>query len=86
MRWVGFLSPIPWVNYDGRSGRLSRIKRGIAMLRKEFFMGEEDGTVSTEMVVIIAAIGLLLGVGVSVLFTALSDYFNAWATFFSAGS
>ena len=56
------------------------------MLWKDFFTKEEDGTVSTEMVVIIAAIGLLLGVGVSVLFNAMSTYFSAWATFFSAGS
>jgi Flp pilus assembly pilin Flp len=53
------------------------------MLSKNSFMKEEDATVSTEMVVIIAAIGILLGVGVSLLFTAMSNYFAQWATFFS---
>jgi Flp pilus assembly pilin Flp len=53
------------------------------MLWKNFFTEEDGGAYATEMVVIIAAIGILLGVGVSVLFNAMSDYFGRWATFFS---
>jgi Flp pilus assembly pilin Flp len=56
------------------------------MLRKNFFTEEEDGTLSTEMVVLIAAIGLVLTVGVYALFGAMSGYFNSWAKFFNGSS
>jgi Flp pilus assembly pilin Flp len=55
------------------------------MTWKDFFMEEEDGTLSTEMVVLIAAIGIILTVGVSALFTGMSGYFQSWANFFSSG-
>jgi hypothetical protein len=55
------------------------------MLRKDFFKEEDGGPLSAEMVIMIAAVGVLLGVGVSVLFNAMSDYFALWAGFFSGG-
>ena len=56
------------------------------MLRKNFFTGEEDANLSTEMVVLIAAIGIILVVGVTALFNAMSNYFSSWAAFFAGGS
>ena len=56
------------------------------MLRKEFFTEEEDGMLSTEAVVLIAAIGIILTLGVTALFNGMNTYFNAWANFFSTGS
>ena len=55
------------------------------MLKKEFLRGEDGGPLSAEMVILIAAVGLLLGVGVSLLYNAMSNYFASWATFFSGG-
>jgi Flp pilus assembly pilin Flp len=52
------------------------------MLRIDFFR-REDGVISTEYVVFVACIGVLLVVGVSALYNAMSAYFNSWATFFS---
>jgi Flp pilus assembly pilin Flp len=71
------------VNHDVRGCVLIKVKRRIAMLMKEFFTEEEDGMLSTEMVVLIAAIGVLLTVGVGILFKAMSDFFGNWADFFN---
>jgi Flp pilus assembly pilin Flp len=73
------------VNWDDRGCGIIPVKRGITMTWKDFFMEEEDGTLSTEMVVLIAAIGIILTVGVSALFTGMSGYFQSWADFFSSG-
>jgi Flp pilus assembly pilin Flp len=55
------------------------------MLRKDFFR-KEDGVISAEYVIFVAAIAILLAVGVSVLFNAMSNYFATWAGFFAGGS
>ncbi len=59
-------------------------KWGIDMLRNDFIK-EEDGVITTEYVVFVACIAILLIAGVSGLYNALGGYFNRWAGFF-AGS
>lgn len=54
------------------------------MLRNDFIK-EEDGVITTEYVVFVACIAILLIAGVSGLYNALGGYFNRWAGFF-AGS
>jgi Flp pilus assembly pilin Flp len=53
-------------------------------LRK--LLNDEQGNVSTEYVIFVAAIGMLLIVGVSSLFDAMSNLFGAWAGYFGGGS
>jgi Flp pilus assembly pilin Flp len=53
-------------------------------LRK--LLNDEQGNVSTEYVIFVAAIGMLLIVGVSSLFNAMSNLFGAWAGYFGGGS
>ena len=55
------------------------------MLKKDFLRGEDGGPLTAEMIILIAAVGILLGVGVSLLFNAMSNYFASWATFFGGG-
>lgn len=55
------------------------------MLMKKFFKEESGGALSTEMVVLIAVICILLAGAVSVLFQGMRDYFTTWAGFFSGG-
>lgn len=52
--------------------------------RKDFFK-DEDGVVSLEYLIFVASAGILLVVGVGLLFNAMSDYFGSWAAFFAAG-
>jgi Flp pilus assembly pilin Flp len=46
------------------------------------FLKEEKGVVATEYVVFVAAIGIVMAVGVAVLYGALRDLFVAWAGYF----
>ena len=48
------------------------------------FLQDDDGMVATEYVIFVAAIGILMAVGVGLLFNAMSDFFGAWAGYFSA--
>jgi Flp pilus assembly pilin Flp len=49
------------------------------------FLKEEEGVVTAEYVVFVAAIGILMAVGVGVLFNAMHNLFSAWAGYFTAG-
>lgn len=55
------------------------------MLGKKFFKEEYGGALSTEMVVLIAVICILLPLAVGILYTGMRDYFTTWAGFFSGG-
>jgi Flp pilus assembly pilin Flp len=50
------------------------------------FLKDDQGVVSVEYVIFVAAIGMLLIVGVSALFNAMSNLFGAWAGYFGGGS
>jgi Flp pilus assembly pilin Flp len=59
------------------------------MAKKMFllnFLKDDQGVVSVEYILMVAAAGTLLIVGVAALMNAMSGYFNGWATFFNAGS
>ena len=43
---------------------------------------EDKGNVAIEYVILTAAAGILLVVGVGVLFNALGTFFGSWATYF----
>jgi Flp pilus assembly pilin Flp len=49
------------------------------------FWKEDQGSVVTEYVIFVAAIGVLLAAGVYVLFNGMSTLFGAWANYFGAG-
>ncbi len=40
------------------------------------------GMVSTEYVILVAGIGILMAVGVGILFSAMRNFFSSWATYF----
>jgi Flp pilus assembly pilin Flp len=46
------------------------------------FLQDDQASVATEYLVLVAAAGFLLVVGVSFLFSAMSDFFSNWAGFF----
>jgi len=48
------------------------------------FLKEEKGVIATEYVVFVAAIGIVLAVGVALLFDAMKNMFGAWAFYFGA--
>jgi Flp pilus assembly pilin Flp len=52
------------------------------MSAKRFFQEDRGGPVTAEYVVFVAAIGILMAVGVGVLFNAMSRLFSAWAGYF----
>ena len=54
------------------------------MLLRNFFREEQNGTVATEYVVFVAAIGIILAVGVFALYNGMEAVFNAWAGYFTA--
>jgi hypothetical protein len=54
------------------------------MFKKEFFK-QEDAMLSAEYVLFVAAVLILLAVGVGVLFNSMSNYFASWEAFFSGG-
>ena len=52
---------------------------------KRFLQGNE-GVIASEYVVFVAAVGVLLIVGVGVLFTSMSGLFSGWASYFNVSS
>jgi Flp pilus assembly pilin Flp len=50
------------------------------------FLQEDQGAVVVEYVILVAAAGLVLAIGVGVMFSGMSDLFNAWAGYFAGGS
>jgi len=52
----------------------------------EKFPAEEQGTVTVEYVIFVAAIGIIMAVGVYALFNGMSALFNNWASYFQGGS
>jgi len=49
---------------------------------KRFLKGNE-GVIASEYVVFVAAIGIILVLGVWLLFTSISGYYGAWGNYFS---
>ncbi len=49
------------------------------------FLREDQGAITAEYVVFVAAIGIIMAVGVTVLFNAMKALFGAWAGYFGAG-
>jgi len=54
------------------------------MLLRNFLQEEQGGPVTTEYVVFVAAIGIIMAVGVFALYNGMSAVFNAWAGYFAA--
>ena len=52
---------------------------------KRFLQGNE-GIIASEYVVFVAAIGIILVLGVWFLFSSISGYYAAWGNYFSAGN
>ena len=52
---------------------------------KRFMQGNE-GVIASEYVVFVAAIGIILVLGVWLLFTSISGVYSAWGNYFSAGN
>ena len=50
------------------------------------FLQEDQGVVAVEYIIFVAAAGIILGVGVTLMFNAMSGLFGSWATYFGAGS
>jgi Flp pilus assembly pilin Flp len=50
------------------------------------FLQEDKGVIATEYVIFVAAAGIILGVGVTLLFNAMSDVFGTWSNYFGTGS
>lgn len=49
-------------------------------------LARDEGAVAVEYVVFVAAVGILLIVGVAALFSSLSGLFNQWANYFNSTS
>ncbi len=70
------------LNPAGPVGRLKGPEvRGNMVLKG--FMSQEGGSVAAEYVIFVAAVGILLIVGVGVLFGSLSGLFGSWANYFN---
>jgi Flp pilus assembly pilin Flp len=52
----------------------------------KIFCENNQAAVAPEYVVFVAAVGILLIVGVGVLFTSMSGLFNGWASYFNVSS
>ena len=50
------------------------------------FLKNNQATVAIEYVVFVAAVGILLIVGVGVLFKSMSGLFSGWASYFNVSS
>jgi Flp pilus assembly pilin Flp len=50
------------------------------------FLQEDQGVVTVEYVILVAAAGLVLAVGVGVMFNGMSSLFSAWSGYFGGGS
>ena len=53
---------------------------------RNFFKGDQGGPVTLEYVIFVAAIGIIMAVGVTVLFNAMTALFTAWAQYFGTAS
>ena len=51
---------------------------------RNFLREEHGGPVATEYVVFVAAIGIIMAVGVFALYNGMEAVFNAWAGYFAA--
>jgi Flp pilus assembly pilin Flp len=52
------------------------------MMAKKFFKEDQGGPIAAEYVIFVAAIGIILAVGVAALFNGMSDLFGAWSGYF----
>jgi Flp pilus assembly pilin Flp len=52
------------------------------MMVKKFLKEDQGGPITTEYVLFVAAIGIIMGVGAVVLFNGMRDLFGAWAGYF----
>jgi Flp pilus assembly pilin Flp len=50
------------------------------------FLKDDQGVVSLEYLLFVAAIAIILTVGVAALMGGMSSYFSNWADFFNSGS
>lgn len=48
------------------------------------FLLDEDGTVTLEYLLLAGCVVILMAIGVSLLYSAMRDYFTAWAGFFNS--
>lgn len=56
------------------------------MTAKDFLKEENGGAITAEYVIFVAAIAIIMAVGVGVLFNAMRALFGAWAGYFGAGT
>jgi Flp pilus assembly pilin Flp len=49
-------------------------------------LARDEGSVAVEYVVFVAAVGIILIVGVAALFNSMSGLFEQWATYFNSTS
>jgi Flp pilus assembly pilin Flp len=54
----------------------------MANMSAKRFLQSDEGIVSTEYIIFVAAIGTLLVVGVAFLFNAMGSFFQSWAAYF----
>jgi Flp pilus assembly pilin Flp len=52
------------------------------MMAKKFLKEDQGGPITTEYVIFVAAIGIIMGVGVLALFNGMKDLFGAWTGYF----
>jgi Flp pilus assembly pilin Flp len=52
------------------------------MMAKKFLKEDQGGPITTEYVIFVAAIGIIMGVGVVALFNGMSALFGAWSGYF----
>ena len=53
------------------------------MINKKLLQEENGGPVTTEYVIFVGFIGIVMAVGVTVLFNAMRNLFTAWAGYFT---
>lgn len=58
----------------------------VELMKIQKFLREERGAVAVEYVILVAAAGILLGVGVIFFMNAMSGVFTSWANYFNAAS
>ena len=52
------------------------------MMVKKLIGEDKGGPITTEYVIFVAAIGIIMAVGVTALFNSMSNLFTAWASYF----
>lgn len=58
----------------------------VELMKIKKFLREDDGVIAVEYVILVAAAGLVLAIGVYVMVRGMSDLFAAWAGYFAGGS